>query len=50
MLEHVFCEEAFELIDKDGNGVLTRPEVRALATMPKLLLAHTRVLAPHKHR
>ena len=31
MLEHVYCEEAFKLIDKDGNGVLTRPEVRALA-------------------
>ena len=36
MLEHVFCEEAFKLIDKDGNGVLTRPEVYALASMPKM--------------
>jgi Ca2+-binding EF-hand superfamily protein len=48
MLEHVYCEEAFKLIDKDGNGVLTRPEVRALALVcDNIAGSHT---APHKHR
>jgi Ca2+-binding EF-hand superfamily protein len=42
-LEHVYCEEAFKLIDKDGNGVLTRPEVRALALVcDNIAGSHTR--------